>query len=114
MSTSFNRPALAWGTHFEDYYQIKAPTSMIVYLFEIDKPFLMEWCEKLPPSDHSFGYCDLSTFIHQIAHNFKNAKLYLFVVEFYPCWASRGIAFSFSDLRICKSDYVYYCPASVL
>ena len=64
---------------------------MIVYIFEIDKPFLMEWCEKLPPSDHSFGYCDLSTFIHQIAHNFKNAKLYLFVVEFYPCWASRGI-----------------------
>ena len=50
VSTSFNRRAWAWGTHFEDYYQIKAPTSMIVYIFEIDKPFLMEWCEKLPPS----------------------------------------------------------------
>ncbi len=57
-----------------------------------------------------------ATFLSTKLHiTFKNTKMNLFIVEFYPVLASRGIAISFNDcLWICNSDYVYYFSASVL
>ena len=52
------------GALFLNYfYRIKAPTSIIVYLYEIGEPFPIEWCQELPPSDRSFGYRGLSIVI---------------------------------------------------
>ena len=41
-----------------DFLQIKAPTSIILYIIEIRKKSSIEWCKELTPSDRSFRIAD--------------------------------------------------------
>ena len=41
-----------------DFLQITAPTSIILYIIEIRKKSSIEWCKELTPSDRSFRIAD--------------------------------------------------------
>ena len=41
-----------------DFLQITAPTSIILYIIEIRKKSSIEWCKELTPSDRSFRIVD--------------------------------------------------------